>query len=81
MRAGRSSFSHLATKVDATALPTTLVALRPISSKWSTATIITRPCSGNPKYVSVDAITIREARGTPAIPLLVTIRMSSMAIC
>jgi PQQ-dependent catabolism-associated CXXCW motif protein len=31
--AGWSSFSHLATNVDATALPTTLVALRPISSK------------------------------------------------
>jgi hypothetical protein len=30
---GRSSFSHLATKVDATALPTTLVALRPMSSR------------------------------------------------
>jgi hypothetical protein len=38
------------------------------------------PASGMLKVASVAAITTSEARGTPAMPLLVTIRMSSIVI-
>ncbi len=40
------SLSHLAMTAVATALPMTLVALRPMSRKWSTARISSRPASG-----------------------------------
>ena len=43
---GSSSPSHLATTALATALPTTLVAERPMSRKWSTARISSSPASG-----------------------------------
>src|SRR6185369_3334578 len=49
-RAGTSIwFSHLATTAAATELPTTLVAERPMSSRWSTARISRRPASGRLK--------------------------------
>jgi len=41
--------SHLATIAVATEFPITLVALRPISSKWSTASTSSSPASGNLK--------------------------------
>ena len=43
---GSRSPSHFATTADATALPTTLVAERPMSRKWSTARISSSPASG-----------------------------------
>ena len=39
-------FSHLSTIADATALPTTLVAERPMSSNWSTANNKSKPSVG-----------------------------------
>src|SRR5262245_15780835 len=76
-----SSPSHFATTAVAMELPTTLVALRPMSRNWSMPMIRSRPASGILKVTKVAAITTREARGTPAIPLLVTISNSSMVIC
>ena len=39
------------------------------------------PASGMLKVESVAAMTTSEARGTPAMPLLVTISSSSMVAC
>ena len=39
------------------------------------------PASGMPNCESVAAITTRLARGTPAMPLDVTISISTMTIC
>jgi hypothetical protein len=49
-------------------LPITLVALRPMSRKVSIPMIINSPASGMPNWLSVEAITTSEARGTPATP-------------
>ena len=46
----RSCFSHLLTITAATELPTTLVALRPMSSRWSTPRISSNPASGMLKH-------------------------------
>src|SRR6185295_13265200 len=70
---GLSSPSHLATTAVAMELPTTLVALRPMSRNWSMPMMSSRPASGMLKVARVAAITTREARGTPAMPLLVTV--------
>ena len=78
---GSSSPSHFATTVAATALPTTLVADRPMSRKWSIARMIRIPASGMLNWASVAVITTRLARGTPAMPFEVIISVSSMAIC
>ena len=43
--------------------------------------ISSRPASGMLKVASVAAMTTSEARGTPAMPLLVTISSSSIVIC
>jgi hypothetical protein len=59
----------------------TLVAERPMSRNWSMPMIKSRPASGMPKLTSVAAITTSDARGTPAMPLLVSISSSSMVIC
>ncbi|MNG37014.1 hypothetical protein D3C84_1242350 [compost metagenome] len=71
----------MATTAVAMELPTALVAERPMSRKVSTPRISSRPASGMSKWFSVAAITTREARGTPAMPLEVSIRISSMVIC
>ena len=78
---GASSPSHLATTAVATELPTTLVADRAMSRKWSTPRISSRPASGMSNCASVAAITTSDARGTPAMPLDVSIRISSIVIC
>src|SRR5438270_3316882 len=78
---GSSAFSHRATTLEATALPTTLVADRPMSRKWSTARISSSPASGMWNSGRVAAITTRLARGTPAMPLDVTISTRSMVSC
>ena len=62
-------------------MPITLVALRPMSRKVSMPMIINSPASGMPNWLSVDAITTSEARGTPATPLEVIISVASMASC
>ena len=59
----------------------TLVAERPMSRNWSMPMISSSPASGMLKLASVAAITTSEARGTPAMPLLVSISSSSMVIC
>ena len=41
--------------------------------------IINRPASGMPNWLSVEAITTSEARGTPATPFEVIIRVASIA--
>ena len=64
----------------ATALPTTLVADRPMSRKWSTARISSSPASGMWNAISVAAMMTRLARGTPAMPFDVIIRASSIVI-
>ena len=43
--------------------------------------ISNRPASGMLNVASVAAMTTSDARGTPAMPLLVTIRISSIVIC
>src|SRR5437660_4285138 len=78
---GRSSPSHLATTAVAIELPIALVAERPMSRKVSTPRISSSPASGMLNWLSVAAITTSEARGTPAIPLEVSIRISSIVIC
>ena len=77
----RVSPSHLATAAVASVLPITLVAERPMSRNWSMPMIRSRPASGMSKLASVAAITTSEARGTPAMPLLVSISSSSIVIC
>ena len=62
-------------------LPTALVAERPMSRNVSTPRISSRPASGMLNWFSVAAITTSEARGTPAMPLEVSIRISSIVIC
>ncbi|MNP40238.1 hypothetical protein D3C76_1338640 [compost metagenome] len=71
----------MATTLAAMALPSTLVAERPMSRKWSMPSSSSMPASGIWNWFRVAAITTREARGTPAIPLEVTISSSSMVIC
>src|SRR6185503_8409153 len=61
--------------------PVTLGALRPMSRKVSMPMIISSPASGIMNWLSVAAMTTSEARGTPATPLEVTIRVASMANC
>ena len=63
------------------ALPTTLVAERPMSRKWSTPRIRSSPASGMSNIDSVPAMTTSEARGTPAMPFDVTMRTSSIVTC
>src|SRR4028118_2376789 len=65
---GSSSPSHLATTTLATALPTTLVAERPMSRKWSTARISSKPASGMLNCASAAGSTTRLAGGPPAPP-------------
>ena len=43
--------------------------------------IISSPASGMLNWLSVAAITTSEARGTPATPFEVIIRVASMASC
>ena len=43
--------------------------------------ISSNPASGMLNVASVAAITTSDARGTPAMPLLVTINISSIVIC
>jgi hypothetical protein len=43
--------------------------------------ISSNPASGMLKLASVAAMTTSEARGTPAMPLLVSISSRSMVIC
>jgi predicted S18 family serine protease len=52
-----------------------------MSRKVSMPRSRSRPSSGRLNWLRVAAITTSEARGTPATPLLVSIRVSSMAIC
>ena len=78
---GSSSPSHFATTAVAIELPTALVAERPMSRKVSTPRISSRPASGMLNWLSVAAITTSEARGTPAMPFEVSIRISSIVIC
>src|SRR4051812_39997486 len=75
-----SSPSHLLTAAVASELPSTLVAERPMSRNWSMPMISSRPASGMLNWFSVAAMTTSEARGTPAMPLLVSISTSSMVI-
>ena len=75
-----SSPSHLATAAVAIELPIALVAERPMSRKVSTPRISSRPASGMLNWFSVAAITTSDARGTPAMPLEVSIRISSIVI-
>src|SRR6185436_6029153 len=77
---GRSSPSHLATAAVAIELPTALVAERPMSRKVSTPRISSSPASGMLNCASVAAITTSDARGTPAMPFDVSIRMRSIVI-
>ncbi|MNR69013.1 hypothetical protein D3C85_1939440 [compost metagenome] len=51
-----------------------------MSRKWSTPKSSSRPASGMLNCDRVAAITTSDARGTPAIPLEVTISTSSMVI-
>ncbi|MCY1455194.1 hypothetical protein D9M71_723090 [compost metagenome] len=62
-------------------LPTTLVAVRPMSKNWSMPMISSRPASGRWNIGSVAATTTSDARATPAMPLLVTISTSSSVSC
>ena len=43
--------------------------------------ISSNPASGMLNVARVAAITTSDARGTPAMPLLVTIRISNIVIC
>ncbi len=52
-----------------------------MSSSASTPSSTATPSSGNPNCASVPARITRDARGTPATPLLVTIRVSIMRSC
>jgi hypothetical protein len=61
-------------------LPTTLVALRPISRRGSIPSSNAKPASGILNVAKVPAITTKEALGTPAMPLLVSISTSNMLI-
>lgn len=58
-----------------------VVAERPISRNGSTPISKISPASGILNWLSVAAITTIEARGTPAIPFEVNIRINSMVIC
>src|SRR5271154_1752836 len=73
--------SHLATTDAAMELPTALVADRPMSRNVSTPRISSKPASGMLNWLSVAAITTSDARGTPAMPLDVSIRMAIMVSC
>src|SRR3954471_4028687 len=81
MYAFYNSPSHLLTTLVASALPSTLVAVRNISQKWSIGNIKAIPSAGILNMVQVAVTTTSEARGTPAIPLLVSISTSSMVSC
>ena len=61
-------------------LPMTLVAERAMSRKWSIASSSSRPASGMSNWFSVAAITTSDARGTPAMPLEVSISTSIIVI-
>ena len=73
--------SHLVITLVATALPTTLVAVRPMSRNWSIASTSAMPSTGRPNIASVAAITTRLARGTAAMPLELIISVSRITIC
>src|SRR5262249_10223830 len=76
-----SSPSHFATTAVASELPITLVAERPMSRNWSMPIMSSSPASGMLKLDRVAAMTTSEARGTPAMPLLVSISSSNMVTC
>jgi len=61
--------------------PITLVAVRPMSRKWSMPMMSSRPASGSPNIGSTAATTTSDARGTPATPLLVSMSVSIINSC
>lgn len=75
------SLSHFPTTLVAKALPKTLVADRNISQKWSIGKISAMPSTGILNIPQVAATTTKLARGTPAMPLLVSISTKSIVIC
>ncbi|MNY42669.1 hypothetical protein D3C86_1775820 [compost metagenome] len=62
-------------------LPTTFVAVLPMSKNWSMPMISNSPASGIWNIERVAATTTNDALATPAMPLLVTIKTSSMVNC
>src|ERR1039457_2536020 len=73
--------SHLATTALARQLPSTLVDVRAMSISASTPSRTAAPSMGRWKVVSVPARITSAARGTPATPLLVSMRVSIISSC
>ena len=73
--------SHLETAEVASAFPSTLVILLPISQKWSIGKINAIPSGGMPNIETSSYNNHQTGLGTPAIPLLVSIRTKSIVIC
>jgi hypothetical protein len=66
----------------ASALPVTLIAVRAMSITSSTASSIATPASpGSPKLAQVPAMITSVARGTPATPFDVSMKVSTMVSC
>jgi len=75
------AFSHLAMTAVAIELPSTLVAVRPMSRKTSMPMISSTPASGRPNIGMTAATTTSPERGTPAMPFDDTMRTSSIVTC